>query len=383
MSQYIITNSIDELESLVKALTIKYKSTTIPETIRIRFEMTSDFNWEYFTAIFPSLPKFIGCDIWGCFTSVNKPVLKAMCFTGGTYTLNGALKSMYFYLTNNASVHDLSSEIKIAQIKCYNDSYFWSRENCEGTVFLFNKSEGSLKNLKGEVEVYDQATINCDQVSAVYFYNNTRGWVKDSYVEICSNDVALKTERCFIKMCSWVDSAQIYDYFSHIVCDSPSYDYTKIFPHYSEIRNSQSYVNLSSGACNSPKKYISSNRIYYKCVLKNNEGIYHSMYNPYFIYNIGETVFPDTYNGDPTVMCGSGIHIASVEWALDHYYSSTKIALLEVEVPEDAKIVVPYRSDGKLRASKVKILREVPLEELGAVGLFFKNFYRVGDDINA
>lgn len=381
---YLIRNSIDELESLVKELFIKYEDKVVPGSIRICFQMTPDFNWENFTAIFPPLPKFIDCDIVGYFDPMKSPVLRAMCFTDGHYDLEGAFKSKYLYLTNNARVgNDYSSEIKIAQIKCYNDSLFVSDRDCQSTVFLFNKSTGRIKNLTSEVVVHDQATIECDDVTAVHFYDNSRGIVDNSFVDIYSNNVVLRTKRCCITTRLGIDSAQIYDYFSTILCNSPSYDYTKIFLHYSEIRNAQSYVNLNNNICNSPKEYLSPNRIYYKCVFKNSKGIYRSLYNPSFTYKIGETVLPDAYNNDPTEMCGAGIHIASAEWALDHYYSDSTTVLLEVEVPEDAEIVVPYRTDGKLRASKVKVLREVPVEELGAVGLFFKNFYRVGSDANA
>ena len=48
------------------------------------------------------------------------------------------------------------------------------------------------------------------------------------------------------------------------------------------------------------------------------------------------------------------------------------IAILEVEVPEDAEIIVPYASTGKLRVSKAKILREVPVEKFGLLGEIFK-----------
>ena len=46
---------------------------------------------------------------------------------------------------------------------------------------------------------------------------------------------------------------------------------------------------------------------------------------------------------------------------------ATRESVLCCEVPKD-KIVVYRFSDGKIRTSELRVLREVPLEELGAYG---------------
>ncbi len=54
-------------------------------------------------------------------------------------------------------------------------------------------------------------------------------------------------------------------------------------------------------------------------------------------------------------------------WCLDWGRNWKDLAILEVEAEIDS-IVLPTHSDGKVRAPKVKVLREVPLEECGLYG---------------
>jgi len=56
-----------------------------------------------------------------------------------------------------------------------------------------------------------------------------------------------------------------------------------------------------------------------------------------------------------------------ISWALDYGKSWEDIAILEVET-KISDIVLPVNSDGKVRTSKIKVLREVPLEECGVLG---------------
>lgn len=104
---------------------------------------------------------------------------------------------------------------------------------------------------------------------------------------------------------------------------------------------------------------------FYKAVHKI-ENIYFSNYNNDFVYEIGKVVKEKC---DPNVEedCSNGIHVATLNWALDHGESWDDLAILELEVDID-KIILPTYSYGKVRTSEAKVLREVPLEECGLFG---------------
>ncbi len=88
---------------------------------------------------------------------------------------------------------------------------------------------------------------------------------------------------------------------------------------------------------------------------------YFSDYDKSFTYKIGKTYqqecAPHT-NGS----CSVGIHVAYKQWAILFGKSWEDVALLECEV-ETKDIVVSIDTDGKVRTSKLKVLREVPKEE--------------------
>ena len=65
--------------------------------------------------------------------------------------------------------------------------------------------------------------------------------------------------------------------------------------------------------------------------------------------------------------CSYGIHISTLNWALNFGKNWNNLAILEVKT-KISDIVLPEGSDGKVRTSKVKVIREVPLEEYGVDG---------------
>ena len=110
-----------------------------------------------------------------------------------------------------------------------------------------------------------------------------------------------------------------------------------------------------------PIEKKSGKLIFYKAVHKDEKGKYTSDYDSGFLYKIGETIkekLADAEEGS----CASGIHISHKWWAVNYGRRWKDLALLEVEAsPKD--IIVCSDCDGKVRASKVKILRAVPREE--------------------
>ena len=112
-------------------------------------------------------------------------------------------------------------------------------------------------------------------------------------------------------------------------------------------------------------KHTKTKAIFYKAVRKI-DGKYCADYNNKFIYEIGKEKIEEC---DKNIRndCGSGIHISHLDWALDFGKLFDNLAILEVETKiED--IILPENSDGKVRTSRVRVLREVPLEECGLFG---------------
>ena len=97
-------------------------------------------------------------------------------------------------------------------------------------------------------------------------------------------------------------------------------------------------------------------------------GAYHADYDSKFIYTIGDIVTPDNGFTDSVLSnCGSGIYLAHKMWAISYGANWSDLAILECEC-EKSDVLVPLYGDGKVRARKAKVLREVPLEECGLYG---------------
>ena len=113
-------------------------------------------------------------------------------------------------------------------------------------------------------------------------------------------------------------------------------------------------------------KHTKTKAVFYKAVRKQTDGILISDYNASFEYEVGKT---KSEKCDPDVKreCSYGIHISHLDWALRFGSGWDNLAIIECETKID-DIVVPEGTDGKVRTSKIKVLREVPLEECGVYG---------------
>jgi hypothetical protein len=109
-----------------------------------------------------------------------------------------------------------------------------------------------------------------------------------------------------------------------------------------------------------PVKTIKVKAIMYKTVHKV-DGRYLSDKDLSFEYKIGkkktEEVDPST-----SISCTKGMHVSHKLWAIEFGRNWDDVALLECEVPIK-DIVVSSDTDGKVRTSSLKVLREVPKEE--------------------
>lgn len=110
---------------------------------------------------------------------------------------------------------------------------------------------------------------------------------------------------------------------------------------------------------------------FFKCVHKDGEK-YYSDYDEGFEYHIGKNAIPNGFDDDTEEDCGRGIHVSYLAWALNYGRYWNDLAILEVEADLDG-IVVPDCAPGKVRCKKVKVLREVPLEECGVYGKILAN----------
>lgn len=106
----------------------------------------------------------------------------------------------------------------------------------------------------------------------------------------------------------------------------------------------------------------------YKAVHRQSgESYFFSDWDRAFKYVIGETITPSDFDADATQLCGPGINLAHKAWAADYGQNWCDLAILECECKCD-EVLVPEYTDGKVRAKRAKVLREVPLEECGLLG---------------
>ena len=380
-----VYNSLDELSRVAESFRGK------EGFYKIKFFMTEDFNWKGFIAVFPELPENVSVDIHSNVVSSSLSdssiILNAMCFSGGEYSITGLIRTEVIFLTKEACVYICTVEhssympfincfgnsrlelcdsdmVQNVYVKMYDESYLFTRAAI--IVDAYNKST---------VKARDNNIINVSDEACIEAYYSS--------INVHSNTVILKTYFCNITM-HGIDANSTADII-HIanICDTAST--IQIKPtHLIEgiLKNSKivcinNYLtNDYNGAYFDPRKYINSNGIYYKCVKKRN-GRYYSFFDNTYEYEIGKFAVPDMYNSNPALECSNGIHVATIEWVLENYFTSKDCAILEVKVPDDAEIVAPYVSNGKLRASKAEIIREVSLDEFGELGKFYKKFARI------
>lgn len=106
-------------------------------------------------------------------------------------------------------------------------------------------------------------------------------------------------------------------------------------------------------------------KLYYKAVCKSDDGRYISHWDNKTEYRIGD-IIETPMDSNPDLTAVSGIHIASLEFAKNYGDNWKNAAILEIEV-DMRDVVIPYAKD-QLRTKRGKVLREVPMAELGDWG---------------
>lgn len=114
-------------------------------------------------------------------------------------------------------------------------------------------------------------------------------------------------------------------------------------------------------------KHTRTTATFYKAVHKYDDGTYHADYSCSFDYVIGQSKTVSDIDKSTRNDCGEGIHISHLAWAVDFGKNWSDLAILEVKTKID-NIVLPINTNGKVRTSEVKVIREVPLKECGLYG---------------
>lgn len=104
---------------------------------------------------------------------------------------------------------------------------------------------------------------------------------------------------------------------------------------------------------------------YYKAVHKTEDGRYFSGWDRKTEYVIGEESITET-DTNPDLVAVKGLHIASLEFAQNYGGGWSDVAILEVEVNMN-DVIVPDAKD-QIRTSRFKVIREVPMSEMGEWG---------------
>lgn len=106
----------------------------------------------------------------------------------------------------------------------------------------------------------------------------------------------------------------------------------------------------------------------YKAVHKTDGGIYKSNHDNCFFYHLGKVATASGLTTDASVECGEGIHLSYPAWAVNYGRDWDDLAILELQVKK-SEIIVPENGCGKVRAKSAKVIREVPLEDCGILGV--------------
>jgi uncharacterized protein YjbI with pentapeptide repeats len=80
----------------------------------------------------------------------------------------------------------------------------------------------------------------------------------------------------------------------------------------------------------------------------------------YSIYEDGESYSVDNADTSPFEPCGTGIHVATLDWCLRHWEEGYKILIVEFEASDIAAI--PHASDGKFRLHRCTVIGEKVLD---------------------
>ena len=299
-----------------------------------------------------------------------------------------AIKNRYYksvIISKNSSVKAYGSSYVEAHenssVRAYGSSYVVAHENSSVEAYR-NSSVEAHEN--SSVEAYDNSSVRAHENSYVVawensyvrayenssvgaFGNSSVGAFGNSSVEAYENSYVEAYENSYVEAGgnSYVeayDNSSVRAYGNVQVVDYQQGAKIQISGNARIVYNPKTIHEFMDffGIKHDKKKAVFYKAVHY------DDGNYFSDYDSTFIYVIGDVVKEEC---DPDVEedCSNGIHISTQRWALGFGEDWKDLAILELETDID-KIVLPKNSDGKVRTSEAKVLREVPLEECGLYG---------------
>ena len=196
------------------------------------------------------------------------------------------------------------------------------------------------------VVAWENSSVEAWEISSVEAWGN-------SYVEACGNSYVEAWENSSVTACG---NVQIVDFLQG--------SKNKIAGNARIVYNPKSIIEFMDfyGI-----KHTKTTATFYKAVHKYDDGTYHADYSCSFGYVIGQSKTVSDIDKNTRNECGEGIHISPLAWAVAFGKDWSDLAILEVETKID-NIVLPINTNGKVRTSEVKVIREVPLKECGLYG---------------
>ncbi len=80
-------------------------------------------------------------------------------------------------------------------------------------------------------------------------------------------------------------------------------------------------------------------------------------------YEVGKTYEVTDYESDERIACGKGLSVATLQWCYQNN-NYTNAIFIECEFKVSDIIAIPYCTNGKIRVKKLKVTRELTLEEV-------------------
>jgi hypothetical protein len=75
----------------------------------------------------------------------------------------------------------------------------------------------------------------------------------------------------------------------------------------------------------------------------------------------------EVVNPDRGTECACGVNVGTLAFVSSNYPGATSVWLVGIEPADIADVVVPFRTDGKFRAGRVRLIGQLTLDEIAAV----------------
>lgn len=256
---------------------------------------------------------------------------------------------------NNSSIIAFDNSSVIAHdnslVKAYDNSYIHISES--SSVIAYHNTSIAASDNSSVVAWGTSLIIAYNRSSVVAYDNSCVEAFDNSFVKAKDNSCVIARENSSIKA---IGNAQVVDK----LLSEGSIQLSGNARKTCTPKNIEEFMNFYD------IKHNKKAAIFYKAVhKKSNE--YISDYDINFKYEIGKSITEPECSINTNDLCAKGIHISHLDLALSFGKSWKDLAILELEV-EIKDIVMPSDSNGKVRTSKAKVIREVPLSECGVYG---------------